>query len=96
MFIISLTYKAPLEAIDRYLENHVSYLKAQYALGHFAASGRKVPRTGGVILSQIASREALDKVLEQDPFYLHDLADYEIIEFIPSMTSESFKDLLQK
>ncbi len=96
MFIISLTYKASLEAIDRQLDNHVAYLKAQYALGHFVASGRKVPRTGGVILSQIAGREVLDKVLEQDPFYQHDLADYEIIEFIPSMTSESFKDLLQK
>lgn len=85
-----------MEAIDLQLENHVAYLKEQYTLGHFEASGRKVPRTGGVILSQISSREELDKVLALDPFYQSDLADYEVIEFVPSMTSEAFKDFLQK
>ena len=47
MFIISLTYKVPLDRIDEELNNHVEFLKEQYALGNFQASGRKVPRTGG-------------------------------------------------
>ena len=51
MFIISLTYTQSLEAIDQHLEAHVAFLKEQYAKGLFIASGRKVPRSGGVILA---------------------------------------------
>jgi uncharacterized protein YciI len=50
MFIVSLTYKRPLEEVYRHLDAHVAYLKQEYANGSFIASGRKVPRTGGIIL----------------------------------------------
>lgn len=94
MYILSLTYKASLQEVDAELENHVRFLKKQYALGHFEASGRKVPRTGGVILSLMEDRAALEQVIQQDPFHQKGIAVYEIIEFIPSMTSDKFKSLL--
>lgn len=93
MFIVSLTYKAPLEQVDAHLAAHVDYLKAQYEAGHFIASGRKIPRTGGVILAKMADRAALEAVLAQDPFSIHDLADYDVIEFDPSMVSPGFENL---
>ncbi len=95
MFIISLTYKVALERIDRELENHVQYLKKQYALGNFMASGRKVPRTGGIIMSQIKDKSELEKVIQNDPFFKNELANYEITEFIPSMTCEEMKCILE-
>ena len=66
MYIVSLTYKASLEAIDKELNNHIDYLKKQYAAGNFLASGRKIPRNGGVILAKAQSREELDEILKQD------------------------------
>lgn len=63
MFIISLTYKETLESIDKELENHVQFLKDQYALGNFIASGRKVPRTGGIIMSQVKDKSELEKII---------------------------------
>ena len=72
---------------------HVSYLEEQYALGNFVASGRKVPRTGGVILSQMDSLESLQAVLDKDPFKSNKLALYEIIEFTPTMTANGFENL---
>ncbi len=93
MFIVSLTYKCPLAEIDRHLEAHVAYLQQQYAQGHFIASGRKVPRTGGVILARAESKEALEKILGQDPFAQNDLADYEIIQFTAGMVGEGFEKL---
>lgn len=96
MFIISLNYKVPLEEIDKYLAAHVAYLDKQYALGNFQTSGRKIPRTGGIILSQLKDKTVLQKTLEKDPFHAHDLADYELIEFIPSKATESFKHLLEE
>ncbi len=96
MFIISLTYICPLEEVDKFLDLHVSYLKEQYELGYFIASGRKVPRCGGIILSKINSLENLEKVLELDPFKIHRLAQYDIQEFIPSMSSKEFKNLKEE
>jgi len=96
MYIVSLTYKASLEAIDKELNNHVAFLKEQYAQGHFMASGRKVPRTGGIIFAFTKDKEELTAILEQDPFKQNNLADYEVTEFIPTMTSEDFKCLLGK
>jgi len=96
MFIISLTYIRPLEEIDKVLAEHVIYLKEQYSLGHFIASGRKVPRCGGIILSKIDSLEKLEKVLEIDPFKIKGLAQYDIQEFIPSMSSLEFINLKEE
>ena len=95
MFIISLTYKVPLEKVEAELNNHVQYLKEQYALGNFQASGRKVPRTGGIILSQMKDKSQLEEVLAMDPFHKNDLADYSITEFIPSMTIDELTCLLE-
>lgn len=96
MYIVSLTYKASLEAIDKELNNHIDYLKKQYAAGNFLASGRKIPRNGGVILAKAQSREELNEILKQDPFNQNNLADYEVIEFVPSMTSKELSYLLEQ
>lgn len=86
MFVVILTYTAPLETVDQHLPAHVEFLKQHYEAGVFLASGRRVPRSGGVILARAASREALLEQLALDPFSRHDLAEYEIIEFEPAMT----------
>ena len=96
MFIISLTYKVNLEEVNKELNHHIQFLEKQYAAGSFSASGRKVPRTGGVILSQIKNRHRLEKIIEEDPFYKNNIADYELTEFIPSKTSEELKFLLEE
>ena len=95
MFIVSLTYKTSMDLVEQHLAAHIDYLKQQYGLGNFLASGKKVPRTGGVILSNMESCEQLNAVLNQDPFKKNDLADYEITEFIPSMSCEKLKFLKQ-
>lgn len=93
MFIISLTYKCPLEEVDKYLDAHITYLNQAYDNGHFIASGRKVPRTGGVILSKVKTKKELETILEKDPFYKNKIAEYEIIEFIPTMVANGFEIL---
>jgi uncharacterized protein YciI len=50
MFIVTLTYVRPLEELDTLMDAHVTWLKKHYASGLFVASGRQVPRKGGVIL----------------------------------------------
>ena len=49
MFVVLITYLKPISEIDAQLADHVRFLDEQYAKGLFLASGRQVPRTGGVI-----------------------------------------------
>ena len=95
MFIINLTYKTELEKIDEFLDEHIDFLNEQYELGNFLASGRKIPRIGGIIISKIENKKELEKIIEKDPFNIHQLADYELIEFIPSKTCDELKFLME-
>ncbi|TYA70149.1 YciI family protein [Seonamhaeicola marinus] len=94
MFIVELTYKVPLSEVDTYLEAHINYLNEQYELGHFIASGRKEPRDGGIILSKLPNKETLLEILNKDPFKVHNLADYKLIEFTPSKVGKGFENLI--
>ena len=96
MFIVELTYIVDLEEVDKILPEHIEYLKKQYEKGNFIASGRKIPRTGRIILSKLDSIEKLNEVLEQDPFKRNNLATYKILEFIPSMTNDEFVNLKEE
>ncbi|WP_415718713.1 YciI family protein [Maridesulfovibrio sp.] len=91
MFIIDLTYKVDLDTVDAHLKAHVEYLKEQYERGVFVASGRKVPRTGGVILARCESQSALAEILALDPFKQNGVADYVVTEFVPSMTADGLE-----
>jgi len=90
LFVIGLTYSADLAEIDRLLEPHRDFLKKHYAAGVFLASGPKVPRIGGVILARGDSREAIERVVDLDPFKAEGVASYSITEFSPVMTLPGF------
>ena len=96
MFIINLTYKTELEKVDQHLNDHIEFLNEQYELGNFLASGRKIPRTGGIILSKVENKTELEKIIGKDPFKINELADYELTEFIPSKTCDELKFLMEK
>jgi uncharacterized protein YciI len=81
MFLIELTYKAPLTQIDAHMAAHVVFLKKHYAAGHFLVSGRKIPRDGGIILAVGKTRGEIETYVEEDPFYREELADFRIVEF---------------
>jgi hypothetical protein len=47
-----------------------------------------------VILANVASREALDAVLEEDPFYREGVAQYQVIEFTPTKHAPAMAALI--
>jgi uncharacterized protein YciI len=94
MFIIDLHYIVPLEELDAHMIEHVKYLSKYYKENVFVASGRKVPRTGGVILALAESKEAVEKIIVEDPFYKHKLAEFTITEFLTSKYHPQLKKLL--
>ena len=93
MFILELTYTAPLDRIDALLEEHVAWLDAGYAEGVFVASGRKNPRDGGVIIAVGGDRPAVEARVATDPFAVHGVAEYRVVEFVPTKTSPALEPL---
>ncbi|MDD6210839.1 MAG: YciI family protein [Bacteroidales bacterium] len=89
MFVIVLTYKAPLEEIDRHLEAHRAFLNRYYASGNFIVSGPQNPREGGVILCRATDRKEVEKILSEDPF--NAVAEYSITEFLPTKYAAGFE-----
>jgi uncharacterized protein YciI len=96
MFVISLTYLAPLEEVDVHLAAHREFLSAQYARGAFLMSGRKVPREGGIIIARAASRAEVEELVRQDPFHQAGVARYDITEFVPTMTADALAALREQ
>lgn len=94
MFIIVLTYKKPLDVIDAHLAEHRAFLEKHYQTNALIASGPQTPRKGGIIISHLKDREALEKIIEQDPFKQRELADYQIIEFTPVKYHAEFAPFL--
>ncbi len=96
MFIIHLTYKAPLSDVDKFLQAHREFLDYYYKQGLLVASGPKIPRTGGIIIAATNDRAYLESILQQDPYHLADITDYELIEFTPVKHCDALKDFIQK
>jgi uncharacterized protein YciI len=96
MFVIELTYKADLAAIDAHMAAHVVFLKKYYASGNFLVSGRKIPRDGGIILAVGISRRQIETIIEEDPFYQHGLSDFRIIEFRASQRANDIQKRIEK
>ncbi|OPZ59677.1 MAG: YciI-like protein [Deltaproteobacteria bacterium ADurb.Bin510] len=93
MFVVLLNYTSPIEAIDELLDDHLDYLRQQYASGVFVLSGPQEPRSGGVIIARAASRAELEAILAQDPFQRAGVAEYSLIEFRPRMTAAGLEEL---
>jgi len=94
IYVAILTYVRPVDEIDAQMQAHVAWLRKGYEDGVFLASGRRVPRTGGVILAKGDSLEEVEARLSEDPFQRLGLAKVEIIPFQASMAAGALKGIL--
>ena len=92
MIIVSISYVASIEEVEKHFEGHIAWLQTQYEAGVFSASGRKVPRNGGVILAKGAP-DAVRSICEQDPFIIAGVAEFELTEVNFSRTTTDLEGL---
>ncbi|MFT3965562.1 MAG: YciI family protein [Sphingobium sp.] len=83
MFILSLTYTAPLEQVDALRPAHLDWLKRGREAGHFVGWGRKIPANGGIIFAE-GERETVAAFASTDPYIEGGVATVELIEFGPA------------
>tara|TARA_R110000868_G_scaffold248315_14_gene504849 strand:- start:983 stop:1270 length:288 start_codon:yes stop_codon:yes gene_type:complete len=95
MFIVMLTYKVSLDVLNEHLAAHRAYLGEGYQKDYLVASGPRIPKTGGILLSQLKDRATLEKFISNDPFKVNGIADYEIIEFEPVKYHQKFAEFIE-
>ncbi len=96
MIIVEITYKAPPQEVDKYLQAHREFLDYHYKQGLFLASGPQKPRVGGILIALTQDKAHLEAVLQNDPYYLAEIADYRLIEFTPVKHRDEIKQLVLK
>ncbi len=96
MFIVEITYKAPIKEVDKYLQAHRQFLDAYYQKGLFLASGPQIPRIGGILIALTTDKTYLESILQEDPYCLAEIADYRLIEFTPVKHRDEINELILK
>jgi uncharacterized protein YciI len=94
MVAVHSIYLKPLEEVDKYLDAHRAFLKVLYAKGITICSGPQIPRTGGFILMNAASKTAALEIMGNDPYVIHGVAEYSVIEFEVKSFAEGFREFV--
>lgn len=94
MFIIILTYQKGIAEVEKHLNAHREYLDSNYKSGRFIASGRQEPRIGGIILCRADNKQDVQSLIQSDPFYINEVAKYDIIQFEPTKYVSGFEKFL--
>jgi uncharacterized protein YciI len=94
VFVLLLTYIKPLSEVDALMREHMGWLHEHYDAGRFLVSGRRIPRTGGVILARGDDREEIEALAASDPFVSGGVATCDVIHFRASQSAPGLDRLL--
>ncbi len=87
MFILSISYTASLDEVERLRKAHLDWLRRGHEEGHLLGWGRKTPLTGGIVLAR-GDRAGVEALAQRDPFIAGGVATVEVIEWTPSFLAE--------
>lgn len=93
MFIVTVTYTAPLDEVDRWRPAHGEWLTDLISRQLILLAGRQVPLVGGVYLVTRMAAEELGRLLASDPYVLNGVAAHTVVEFTPMMVASGFENL---
>jgi uncharacterized protein YciI len=91
MFVVLLSYIRPIPEVDALMREHVAWLNEHYDADRFVVSGRRVPRTGGVIVALGDDRDEIERIVASDPLVSGGVATSEVIHFRASQTADGFE-----
>lgn len=91
--IVTLTYTAPLDAVDAHMKAHVAWLERAIDAGVLLIAGRQVPRVGGVLVFR-GRRAEVEALAATDPFVSEGVATAHVVEIAASIVAPDIARLL--
>ena len=94
MFIINQTLKAdkiPQGKGEELFKQHIAWFTRHFECGDFLLVGPYTDKEmSGVMITGAETREAVEKILQEDVYYAEGMAEYEVRSFKAAMISPSF------
>lgn len=94
MFIITIHYLRSQDEVDDVMPQHIEFVQHHFANGFFICYGQQVPDRGSVLIARGESREQVESVMCENPFYQTGVGDFTITEFTPVLYSQQFSALM--
>jgi uncharacterized protein YciI len=91
MFLLLCNYTKPIEDVDKALVAHREYLKEKTRSGELLVAGRREPRSGGILITTHKTMLEATKFVENDPFMIQGVAEFQILEWTPTVKMESME-----
>jgi uncharacterized protein YciI len=93
VFVVELTYTAPLEQVEALRREHLAWVDEHVAGGTVVVAGRRPDAAGGVIVMRAPSREVLDRLLEADPYQRAGVVRRSVTEFVAARVAPEISHL---
>ncbi|MEV0416266.1 YciI family protein [Streptomyces sp. NPDC050448] len=93
MFVVTVTYTAPLEHVDPWRPAHGDWLNHLMSRRLLLMAGRQVPLVGGVYLVPRMPADELDRLLATDPYVVHGVARHTVVECTPLLVAAGLEGL---
>ncbi|MFF9851474.1 YciI family protein [Streptomyces litmocidini] len=93
MFVVTVTYTAPMDEVDLWRPAHGDWLNQLISRRLLLVAGRQVPLVGGVYLAPRMPAEELDGLLATDPYVLNGVAAHTVVEFTPLLIAAGLEGL---
>lgn len=90
IYVVTINYVKPMDVVEAHTPDHRTYSADLADTGVLLASGPFAPRTGGMLVMQAESRDALDEIVGRDPFKINAIAEYDVREWVPKIGVERF------
>src|SRR4051794_10592979 len=93
MFVVTVTYTAPLNEVDPWRPAHGDWLNDLISRRRLLVAGRQIALVGGVYLTCEMSADELDRILATDPYVLNNVAAHSVVEFTPLLVATGLESL---
>ncbi|WOX21443.1 YciI family protein [Streptomyces solicathayae] len=93
MFVVTVSYTAPLDEVDRWRPAHGEWLTDLISRQLLLVAGRRPEWVGGVYLVPGMSSEEVDRLLATDPYLLNGVAEHQVVEFTPLLVAPGLEEL---
>lgn len=96
MFIVNIEYNKDLSIVKKFATKHQKFLDECYDQGYFILSVPIYPEVDEIILANVEKLDELKDILREDPFYINDIAEYEMTEFTPTKWHKNLNSFFKK
>lgn len=94
MFIVLLKFSDNKAQASEYMASHNDWIKQGFNDGVFLLVGSLQPGLGGSVIAHNTTKEALEVLVNEDPFVKHNIVSAEVLEIDPKKADDRLSFLV--